>query len=135
MGDEYQTVTAAAVQAAPVFLDREASVEKAVGLIEEAGANDADVIAFPEGFIPAHPLWFHFHGATSQLSQSLSVELFKNSIEVPGPSTERLAAAADAADAYVVIGACEKEPQTTGTMYNSQLFFSPDGELLGTHQS
>ncbi|MFC7250349.1 carbon-nitrogen hydrolase family protein [Halomicroarcula sp. GCM10025324] len=134
MGDEYQTVTAAAVQAAPVFLDREASVEKAVGLIEEAGANDADVIAFPEGFIPAHPLWFHFHGATSQLSQSLSVELFKNSIEVPGPSTERLAAAADAADAYVVIGACEKEPQTTGTMYNSQLFFSPDGELLGTHQ-
>lgn len=134
MGDKYETITAAAVQAAPVFLDREATVEKACDLIEEAGANGADVVAFPEGFIPAHPLWFHFHGATSRLAQSLSVELFKNSIEVPGPATDRLGEAAAAADAYVVVGACEKEPDTTGTMYNSQLFFSPDGELLGTHQ-
>lgn len=134
MGDEYNTVTAAAVQAAPVFLDKDGSVEKALHFIEEAGANGADVIVFPEGFISAHPLWFHFHPATSATSQRLSVELFKNSIEVPGPETERIAEAAAAADAYVVMGACEKLPNTTGTMYNSQLFFSPEGELIGNHQ-
>lgn len=134
MGDEYRTVTAAAVQAAPEFLDREGSVEKACEFIDEAGANGADVIVFPEGFVPAHPLWFHFHPATGDVAQSLSVELFKNAIEVPGPATERFAEAAAAADAYVVVGACEKEPDTTGTMYNSQLFFSPDGELIGHHQ-
>lgn len=134
MGDDYPTVRAAAVQAAPVFLDREASVEKACDLIEEAGDNDADVIVFPEGFIPAHPLWFHFHPATGETAQGLSVELFKNALEVPGPATERIASAANAADAYVVMGACEKEPDTTGTMYNSQLFFAPDGELIGNHQ-
>lgn len=134
MGDEYQTVKAAAVQAAPVFLDREASVEKGCDLIEEAGANGADVIVFPEGFVPAHPLWFHFHAATGDVAQGLSVELFKNAVEVPGPATERFAEAANAADAHVVMGVCEKEPDTTGTMYNSQLFFSPDGELIGHHQ-
>ena len=134
MGDEYETVTAAAVQAAPVFLDREASVEKGCELIAEAGENGADVIVFPEGFVPAHPLWFHFHPATGDVAQRLSVELFKNAVEVPGPATERFARAAAAADAYVVMGVCEKEPNTTGTMYNSQLFFSPDGELIGTHE-
>ena len=134
MGDEYQTVKAAAVQAAPVFLDREASVEKACDLIDEAGEEGADVIVFPEGFVPAHPLWFHFHPATGEVSRRLSVELFKNSVEVPGPATEKFAAAARRADAYVVMGVCEKEPDTTGTMYNSQLFFSPEGELIGKHQ-
>ena len=134
MGDEYETITAAAVQAAPVFLDREASVEKGCDLIAEAGENGADVIVFPEGFVPAHPLWFHFHPATGDVAQRLSVELFKNAVEVPGPATERFARAADAAGAYVVMGVCEKEPNTTGTMYNSQLFFSPDGELIGTHE-
>lgn len=134
MGDEYQTVTAAAVQAAPAFLDRDASVEKACGFVTEAGAAGADVVVFPEGFVPAHPLWFHFHPATGDVAQTLSVELFKNAVEVPGPATDRLATAAETADAYVVIGVCEKAAETTGTMYNSQLFFSPDGELIGHHQ-
>lgn len=134
MGDEFQTVKAAAVQAAPVFLDRERSVEKACELIAEAGDNGADVIVFPEGFVPAHPLWFHFHPATGEVAQRLSVELFENAVEVPGPSTRRFAEAARRAEAYVVVGVCEKAAGTTGTMYNSQLFFSPEGELIGRHE-
>src|SRR5665647_102780 len=59
MGDQYPTVKVAAVQAASVFLDREASTEKACRLIREAGKNGARVIGFPEGFIPAHPVWYH----------------------------------------------------------------------------
>ena len=70
-------VRAAAVQAAPVFLDREATTEKACALIKAAAANGARVIGFPEGFIPAHPIWFHFHSGTDALVTRLSTELFK----------------------------------------------------------
>lgn len=134
MGDQYQVVKVAAVQAASVFLDREGSTEKACRLIREAGANGARVVAFPEGFIPAHPVWFHHHPATSAVANRLSVELFKNAVEIPGPETDALCAAAREAGAYVVMGVCEKLPKTIGTMFNSQVFIGPDGALLGKHQ-
>lgn len=134
MGDTYPTIRAAAVQAAPVFLNREASTAKACALIREAGKNGAELIAFPEGFIPAHPIWFHFHPATGKISTRLSVELFKNAVEIPGPETAELSRAAAEAGAYVVMGVCEKMPNTTGTMYNSQVFFGPDGSILGRRQ-
>lgn len=134
MGDVYPKIRVAAVQAAPVFLDREATVEKACRLIREAAANGAKVIGFPEGFIPGHPLWYHFHPATSPESQRLATELFKNSVEIPSAATEALAAAAREAGAYVVIGLCEKRPRTFGTMFNTQLFLGAKGEILGKHQ-
>src|ERR1700694_4005144 len=94
MGDGYPIVRVTAVQAASVFLDREGSIEKACRLIGEAGRGGARVIAFPEGFIPAHPVWFHHHAATSALANRLSVELFKNAITDTGPEVDALAAAA-----------------------------------------
>ena len=134
MGDEYPVIRAAAVQAASVFLDREASTAKACDLIREAGKNGATVVAFPEGFIPAHPIWFHFHPGTGRIGTELSVELFKNSVEIPGPEVDLLQAAAAEANAYVVIGVCERIPGTFGTLYNSQLFLGPDGSILGKRQ-
>src|SRR2546430_2187130 len=110
MGDVASVVKVAAVQAASVFLDREGSTEKACRLIREAGRNGARVIAFPEGFIPAHPVWYHHHTATSTIANRLSVELFKNAVEIPGIHVDALAAAAREAGAYVVIGVCEKLP-------------------------
>jgi aliphatic nitrilase len=134
MGDVYENVRVAAVQAASVFLDREGSTEKACRLIREAGAKGARVIGFPEGFIPAHPVWYHHHAATGTLANKLSVELFKNSLEIPGPETDVLCAAARDASAYVVIGVCEKMPDTLGTMFNTQLYIGPDGRLIRKHQ-
>lgn len=134
MGDAYPTLRAAAVQAASVFLDREGSVEKACRLIREAGANGARVIGFPEGFVPAHPVWFHFHPATGRVATRLSVELFKNAVELPGPELAELQRAARDAGAYVVVGVCEKLPGTLGTMFNTQVFLDPDGSYLGKHQ-
>lgn len=133
-GDQYAVVKVAAVQAASVFLDRAGSTDKACGLIREAGANGARVIGFPEGFIPAHPVWYHHHAATSAVANRLAVELFKNAVEVPGPETAKLGAAAREANAYVIIGVCEKMPQTLGTMFNTQLYFGPDGSLIRKHQ-
>lgn len=129
-----RTVRVAAVQVAPVFLDREASVEKACHLIEETGANGAQVIGFCEGFIPGHPLWYQFHPATSAYCSELAVRLFKNAVEIPSPATDALCASARKANAYVVIGVCERRPGTTGTLFNTQLFISPDGQIIGKHQ-
>src|SRR5512144_549921 len=134
MGDSYAKVKVAAVQAASVFLDRENSTKKACHLIREAGANGARVIGFPEGFIPAHPVWYHHHAATAAISNRLAVELFKNSVEIPGPATAALGAAAREANAYVVVGVCEKLPHTTGTMFNTQIYIGPDGSLIRKHQ-
>jgi aliphatic nitrilase len=134
MGDSYPTIRAAAVQAASVFLDREGSTAKACDLIREAGRKGARLVAFPEGFIPAHPIWFHFHPASGKVATELSIELFKNAVEIPGPEIELLGRAAAEANAYVVIGVCEKLPNTFGTLYNSQVFIGPDGQLLGKHQ-
>ena len=134
MGDVYGTVKVAAVQAASVFLDREGSTEKACRLIAEAGEIGARVIAFPEGFIPAHPVWYHHHAASGAIANKLAVELFKNSVEIPSPETDALCAAARAAHADVVIGVCEKTPNTMGTMFNTQLYIGPDGTLIRKHQ-
>jgi nitrilase len=134
MGDDYGTVKVSAVQAASVFLDREGSTEKACRLIREAGKNGARIIGFPEGFIPAHPVWYHHHAATGAVANKLAVELFKNSVEIPGRETEALGRAARDANAYVVMGVCEKLPNTTGTMFNTQIYFGPDGGIIRKHQ-
>lgn len=134
MGDVYPKIRVAAVQASSVFLNREATVEKACRLIREAGAGGAKVIGFPEGFIPGHPLWYHFHPTTTKHSRRLATELFKNSVEIPSPATDALVNAARQAGAYVVMGLCEKRPGTFGTMFNSQLFIAPNGQILGKHQ-
>src|SRR5260370_4029708 len=134
MGDVYPVVKVAAVEAASVFLDREGSTEKAGRLIREAGRNGARVIGFPEGFIPAHPVWYHHHAATGALSNRLATELFKNAVEIPGRETAALSEAARDASAYVVMGVCEKMPNTLGTMFNTQIYSAPDGRLIGTHQ-
>lgn len=134
MMDKYAKLKVAAVQATPVFLDKEASTKKACTLIKEAGKKGAKIIVFPEGFIPSHPVWYHFHPGTGAIATSLSVELFKNSVEIPGPEVEALCKAAKNSDAYVVMGICEKLPNTTGTMYNTQLYIGPDGTYIGKHQ-
>ena len=130
----FPVVRGAAVQAASVFLDLEASTAKACGLIREAGANGAQIVAFPEGFLPGHPSWFHFFPATSARARDLSFELYEKSLQVPGPETRLLGQAASEAGCYVVIGVCEHASAISGSLFNSQLFFSPEGELIGKHQ-
>ena len=131
MSDSYPRIRLAAAQAAPVFLDGESTIDKACRIILEAGAGGADLVAFPEGFIPGHPLWFGFHVATSRTSMELAAELFDNAIVVPSPATDRLCDAARSAATTVVIGLCEKEAHSMGTMFNSQLVIGRDGSILG----
>jgi len=134
MGDKYPKLKVAAVQAVPVFLDREASVEKSCDLIKEAAKNGANLVVFPEGFIPTHPVWYHFHACTGMIVSSLSIELFKNSVEVPSVDVEKLCRTAAENNIYIIMGICEKLPGTTGTMYNSQIIIGSNGKLIGKRQ-
>jgi nitrilase len=122
-------VTVAAVQATPVFLDREATTEKACELIAEAGAAGAKLVVFPEAFIPAYPDWvWRLPAWRDDVYMS---RLYDQAVTVPGPTTARLAAAAKAAGAYVAMGVDEL---CGGTLYNSLLYFAPDGTLAGRHR-
>jgi len=134
MGDEYPKLRLAAVQAAPVYLDREATVEKACRLIREAGAGGAHLVGFPENFIPGHPVWVYFHPVSSARSMDFSAALFKNSVEIPSAATDALCEAAAEARVFVVMGLTEKRPDTTGTLYNTQLFIDRRGRIAGKHQ-
>jgi nitrilase len=125
------TVKVAAVQAAPVFLDLEASLQKALGLIEKAAAEGARLIVFPEAFLPAWPAWVD--EVLPGEDAAWHLRLLEQSVVVPGPVTERLATAARAAGAQLVMGIDEREAHG-GTVYNTLLYFDADGRLLGKHR-
>jgi aliphatic nitrilase len=127
-------VRLAAVQYSPAFLDLKGSVAKASALIAEAGRNGADIVAFPEGFIPTHPLWYHFHPASSPEAQAFSKRLAQNSLTIPSPEFDALCKAVKEAGVFVVMGCCELSPGRLGTLYNTLLFISPDGVLAGRHR-
>ena len=121
----------AAVQAAPVFLDLEASLEKALGLIEKAAAEGARLVVFPEAFLPAWPAWVD--EVLPGEDEAWHLRLLEQSVVVPGPVTERLAEAARDTGVHLVMGVDERD-EHGGTIYNSLLYFDADGRLLGKHR-
>ena len=132
MGDLFPKVKVAAVQAAPVFLDRERTLEKAVALIHEASRNGAGLIAFPEVFIAGYPYWNRLENVFK--TTPFFIELLKNSVCVPGPVTDRLCKAVQKAGVYVVIGINERPDNTLGTLYNTNLIIGPEGKIVLKHR-
>jgi nitrilase len=126
----------AAVQAAPVYMDRDATVEKACRLTAEAARSGARLVVFTESFIPAYPdwIWMVPPGQMS-LNQQLYGELLEQSVVIPGPAIDRLCQAARGAGVYVVIGVNERNIEGSGgTLFNTLVYIDPDGNLLGRHQ-
>jgi nitrilase len=128
----YPEFTLAAVQAAPVFFDREASTNKACRLIEEAALTGATIAAFGETWLPGYPgLAF---AAPSSLWWQAAADYLANAIEIPGPQTERLCASARRAGIDVVIGVVERDVRSRGTAYCTLLFIGREGTILGRHR-
>jgi nitrilase len=125
------TVIAAAVQAAPVFLDRDATVDKAARLIKEAAGDGARLIAFPEAFVPTYPDWVWRTTPWADGPARWYERLLDQAVVIPGPATARLGKAARAAGAYVSVGVNELDG---ATLYNTQLWLGPDGDVLGVHR-
>ncbi len=128
-----ERVKVAAVQASPVFLDREATVDKACTLIEKAAADGAGLIVFPETFIPTYPDWVWRTTPFSGTAHRLFAKLLEESVVVESDTTRAIGEAAAAANAYVSIGINERDEHGS-TLYNTQLYFAPDGSLLAKHR-
>ncbi len=139
MGDQFPVTKVAVVQAAPVFLDRDASVAKACRLIAEAGAAGAKLAVFGETWLPGYPIWLDVAPGAGlwnhQPAKEVFTRLVANAVAVPGPVTAALGAAAAEAGCAVVMGINERERgRPTGTLYNTILYVGPDGRLLGKHR-
>lgn len=138
MTNQPKNARVAVIQAASVIMDREASTEKAVSLTLEAGEKGANIVVFPEAFIPAYPRGLSFGATVGSRSIEGRKDWFRywnNSVPVPSQTTERLGEAARKAGVYLVIGIIERDNETSGgTLYCSVLFFGPDGRLLGKHR-
>lgn len=134
----FPRVKAAVVQAAPVLFDRQATLEKVGRLCLEAAGQEAQLILFPEAFIPAYPRGLSFGavvGSRTPAGRELFQRYWVGSISVPGPETDRLGAFAHQARAYLAIGVIERDDRgSQGTLYCTLLYFGPDGSLLGKHR-
>ena len=122
----------AAVQTAPVFLDPDATVDKACALIAEAARNGARLVAFPEVFIAGYPYW---NWVMTPIEGSPWFErLCRAAIRIPGPEIARVCEAAREHGCVVVIGANERDPRSVGTIYNTNVVIGADGTILGRHR-
>ncbi len=124
----------AVVQAGAIPFEVERSVEKACSLLADAAAKGAELAVFPEAFVSAYPKGLDF-GCRLGIRSSEGREDFRrywaSAIEVPGPYTDALGAAARENHVHFVIGVIERDG---GTLYCTALFFSPEGKLLGKHR-
>lgn len=136
MSNEIDTFKVAAVQATPVYLDREATIDKACDLIATAGNEGARLVVFPEAFIPAYPDWvWTIPSREEGVLNELYAELLSNSVTIPGDATDRLCQAAKRANTYVVMGMSERNVEASGaSLYNTLLYIDAQGEILGKHR-
>jgi nitrilase len=133
-----EPVRVAVAQAAPVLLDRDATVAKACDLIADAGRQGARLMLLPEAFIPAYPRGMTFGtvvGARSEAGRRAYARYWDNAVDVPGPATAALGAAARAAGVYAAVGVVERERAIRGgTLFCTLVYLGPDGRLLGKHR-
>jgi nitrilase len=137
---EFGTVRVAAIQATPVILDADATIEKAIGLIGEAASDGAQLAVLPETFVPLYPSgsWAKAAAAFDGFDE-LWERLWNNSVDVPGPLTDRLARACAEHEIHVAIGVNEREADRPGSLYNTVLLIGPEGlvwkhrKLMPTH--
>ena len=120
----------AAVQAAPVFLNLDATVEKSIGIIEEAASNGAELVVFPEAFFPGYPYWIWL-GEPGPYGMEFWKVFYNNTVEIPSATTMKLSKAARDNNIYVCASVTEKD---RGSLYLTQLWFDKSGNLIGKHR-
>jgi nitrilase len=132
-----RAVKVACVQAEPAILDREATLDQLEQLAAEAAGNGAELVVFPETFIPVYPSsrWAKaFAGWQNDGAKRVFAQIAQNSIAVGSSSERRIAAAAQELGVWLVTGVNEVEPERPGTIYNSLLYHSPAGALVLHHR-
>jgi nitrilase len=130
-------VTAACVQAEPVVLDRDATLEKLAGLTATAAGNGATLVVFPEAFISVYPssVWAKaLAGWSSSEAKAAFAAVARAAIAVPGPDADRIGEVAREHGVVLATGVTEIESDRPGTLYNTLLVYDADGRLLLKHR-
>ncbi|MEO6726947.1 MAG: carbon-nitrogen hydrolase family protein [Blastocatellia bacterium] len=133
-------VVVAAVQAAPIYMNLERSLARALELIAEAAKRRAQLVVFPESWLPGYPAWLDMCRDVAlwdhQPVKRLYAQLLENSVTLPGRVADALGDAARRHNLTLVMGVHERtaEGAGRGTLYNSMLTFGPTGELLNVHR-
>jgi aliphatic nitrilase len=126
------TVKVASVHAAPVYLNSAATLQKAIALIGEASRNGAELVAFPESFIPGFPVW------AALWAPIYNHEWFKriasNSILIDGPEIAALSAEAKRLGIFISMGFSESTRASVGCLWNSNVLIGDDGSILSHHR-
>jgi nitrilase len=120
----------AAVQAAPVLMDRQATIARVAELTRKAAEEGAELVVFPEVFVPGPPVWIDTARIWDEDDDWYAL-LSDQAVVVPSQATEELGAIAREAGAWLVVGVDELDG---GTIYNTLLYFAPDGTLANTHR-
>ncbi len=128
---EFKKFKAATVQTAPVFLNVEKTIDKAISFIKEAHENGAQLIAFPEVFIAGYPYWNWI--MTPVQGSKWYEELYKNSVAVNDAAMQKLYKAAKDFDMNIVIGINERG-DSFGEIYNTNLIIDNHGNVIGKHR-
>jgi nitrilase len=132
-----RSVIAACVQAEPVVLDLERTLDKLETLTSEAVANGAGLVVFPETFVAVYPSssWAKaFAGWENDGAKETFARIAQNSVAVGSPAERRLGACAKELGIWLVTGVNEVEPERPGTIYNALLYHAPDGTLALHHR-
>ena len=127
----------AVVQSPPVFLNRKGTIERAEALVSEAAAGGAELVIFPETFIPGYPMWMWRlrPGADMALTNELYGRLFANAVDLQGDDLDPLRAAAKTHGVTIVCGLNEREGELSrGTLYNTVVTIGADGEVINRHR-
>ena len=130
-------VKVACAQVEPVVLDREATLDKLETVAGEAAREGAELVVFPETFVPVYPssLWAKaFAGWEAQGAKETFARLAQESVAVGSPAERRIAAVAQELGIWIVTGVNEVEPERPGTIYNALLYHSPAGDLALHHR-
>jgi nitrilase len=130
-------VRVAALQASPVFLDLEASVDKACSLIEQAGRSGVRLAVLPEAFLSGYPVWLQQlpPGDRQRNLRDLYAEMARNAVDLHGPALRAIGQTARAAGTFVVVGATERNTEASGgSLYNTLFYISDSGEVIGRHR-
>jgi nitrilase len=132
-----RAVKVACVQAEPVILDREATLDRLEQLAAEAAGNGAELVVFPETFVAVYPSsrWARaFAVWDDDRAKRVFAQIAQSSVAVGSPAERRIGAAARELGIWLVTGVNEVEPEQPGTIYNALLYHSPDGELALHHR-
>ncbi|MEU1301589.1 carbon-nitrogen hydrolase family protein [Streptomyces shenzhenensis] len=125
-------ITVAAAHLEPVFLDKEATVRKAVDAIGEAARHGAGLIAFPESFVPGFPVWTALRAPIH--NHDLFAAFVENSVYADGPEIAEIRQAACRHRIHVSVGISERNPASLGSIWNSNLLIADDGTVVNHHR-